>query len=124
MPRISKVSAAAATLAAAAFTVLAPMSAEAKAQDYRDCYTGWVCLWNDENYQGGMIAYGDGASVANLGATWSDKATSIWNRTSRPVCFYEHDNYQPSSLFCLGAGNSSYNVGAAANDKITSLKAF
>jgi hypothetical protein len=92
--------------------------------DYRDCPDHYVCLWGDGNYAGRYVFYPDNnLSVPNVGDRMNDLTTSIWNRTGRTICFYNDSNFQ-GQLLCVGAGGSTANVGAGANDRITSFQAF
>jgi Peptidase inhibitor family I36 len=92
--------------------------------DYRDCPDRYLCLWGDGNYEGRYLFQPEGnLFVPNIGSFMNDLTTSIWNRTGRTVCFYNHINYQ-GQLLCIGAGGSTPNVGAGANDKISSFQPF
>ncbi len=97
------------------------------ATDYRDCPDHYLCLWGDASYAGRYTFYpeGDGGPlfVPNIGNFMNDLTTSIWNRTSRRVCFYRDTNYQ-GLLLCLDGGGSSANIGSGANDKISSFQPF
>ncbi|WP_165495425.1 peptidase inhibitor family I36 protein [Actinomadura roseirufa] len=53
----------------------------------------------------------------------NDLTSSLWNRTGSRVCFYEHTNYGGSLLAIVNAGDWRGNVGATANDKISSWRA-
>jgi hypothetical protein len=92
--------------------------------DYRDCPDRYLCLWGDGNYTGRYRFQPEGnLFVPNIGSAMNDLTTSIWNRTGRTVCFYDHSNYQ-GQLLCLNGGGSTANVGSAANDRISSFQPF
>lgn len=117
--------AAATLMTGATLQLAAPGAAQAATTEYRDCPDHYLCLWGDGNYAGRYTFYPEagGLFVPNIGSRMNDLTTSIWNRTSRRVCFYDNINYQ-SQLLCLNAGASSANVGAGANDKISSFQPF
>ena len=52
----------------------------------RPCPAGWLCLWQDENYQGRMLQFRDVGYDQDL-AQWNfrQKTSSVWNRTARTV---------------------------------------
>lgn len=108
-------------------TVSATDSGKVSALDYRDCPDHYVCLWGDASYAGRYIFVPEGNGsplfVANIGRFMNDLTTSIWNRTSRRICFYRDINYQ-GQLLCMNAGGSSANIGRGANDKISSFQPF
>lgn len=93
--------------------------------DYRDCPDHYLCLWGDASYTGRYTFYPEsgGLFVSNIGDFMNDLTTSIWNRTSRRVCFYNDINYQ-GQLGCLDGGGSTANVGDGANDRISSFQPF
>lgn len=100
----------------------------ASVDDYRDCPDHYLCLWGDASYAGRYIFFPEGDDggplfVPYIGDFMNDLTTSIWNRTSRRVCFYRDANYQ-GLLFCMNGGDSSANIGSDANDQISSLQPF
>lgn len=117
----------AATTIATATASTATPSGTVSVQDYRDCPDHYVCLWGDASYAGRYIFVpeGNGSPLfrSNIGSFMNDLTTSIWNRTSRRICFYRDTNYQ-GLLLCMNPGASSPNIGSGANDKISSFQPF
>ncbi|WP_433432712.1 peptidase inhibitor family I36 protein [Nonomuraea sp. CA-141351] len=107
----------AAACATAALVGAAP--AQAKATAWAECYEGYVCLYGDTNGEGRYLNTA-GPTLRNVGSRMNDLTSSIWNRTSYTVCFYEHADTWGRELVRLGPGGWTANVGSAANDKITS----
>ncbi|MEV8638468.1 peptidase inhibitor family I36 protein [Streptosporangium sp. NPDC051023] len=93
--------------------------AQAKVLAWAECYPGYVCLYGDINGEG-RYRNEAGPTSANVGSQMNDLTSSIWNRTSYTVCFYEHINASGSELVRLGPDQRTSNVGSAANDKISS----
>jgi hypothetical protein len=109
-------------LVAAACTTAALVSAtpaQAKAAAWAECYSGYVCLYGDINGEG-RYSNVAGPTNANVGSRMNDLTSSIWNRTSYTVCFYNDINASGPELLRLGPGGWTGNVGSAANDKISS----
>jgi hypothetical protein len=102
--------------ATAALVSAAPAQAQAA---WAECYSGYVCLYGDTNGQGRYLNTA-GPTNRNVGSRMNDLTTSIWNRTSYTVCFYDHADTWGSELIRLGPGGWTNNVGSAANDRITS----
>ncbi|RBQ18636.1 hypothetical protein DP939_19310 [Spongiactinospora rosea] len=69
----------------------APAQAKATAWDF--CNPGMICLYQHVEGKGAMKAWGErDREVLNVGSDWNDRTSSIWNRSSMTVCFYEHRN--------------------------------
>lgn len=73
---------------ASAAVLAAPGTASA---DTGACPSGKVCLYDGHNETGEFLAI-DG-DVANVGAAWNDRVSSIWNNSNLHVCTYSDANY-------------------------------
>ncbi|MEU5974786.1 peptidase inhibitor family I36 protein [Streptomyces sp. NPDC047315] len=104
-----------------AMTGAAPANAAPAAPaDWRDCTTNSVCVWDHSNYNGAFLA--GGANVPNVGTTMNDRTTSLGNLTRSRICFYDHSSYRGELLASVGPGEWRPNIGAHANDRITSWR--
>ncbi|MFI2209258.1 peptidase inhibitor family I36 protein [Streptomyces sp. NPDC020141] len=101
---------------ALAMTVATPASAAPA--DWRDCPANSVCVWDHSNYEGAFLA--GGVNVSNVGGTMNDRTTSLWNRSGSRICFYQHSNYGGEVLAIVAPGESRPNIGAHANDRVSS----
>ncbi|WP_242908356.1 peptidase inhibitor family I36 protein [Actinomadura terrae] len=87
-----------------------------------DCPNNYVCVWGDINYEGRFL-FVPGTSRANVGDFMNDLTSSLWNRTGSRVCFYQDSDYRGSLLAIVDGGGYRANVGATANDRISSWRA-
>ncbi|WP_078618186.1 MULTISPECIES: peptidase inhibitor family I36 protein [unclassified Streptomyces] len=77
----------------AATAVLAsPVTASADEPVTR-CDEGQICLYDGHNLTGSNLQLQYGVDVPNLGWTWNDRASSVWNRSYWPVCIYTDADY-------------------------------
>ncbi|RBQ17349.1 hypothetical protein DP939_25795 [Spongiactinospora rosea] len=108
--------------AACAMTALISAApAQAGVQDWDNCTSGRVCLYGDTYGRGRFLTF---PGVARHVGKMNDLTSSIWNRSGRNVCFYQHANYGGKLLLEVGAGGSkgawlNY-VGDSVNDRISS----
>lgn len=60
------------------------------------CPSGSFCMWEHEDFNGKMGKLGSShTNLHNLG--WGDRASSVWNRSSKIVRIYRDTNYQGKS---------------------------
>jgi hypothetical protein len=98
---------------------------EAQVQAVIGCPADRICLYLDINYGGGAPGiYATGsADMSRFGPHINDLTSSIWNNTTARWCAYEHANYRGLLLTIEpGPRRAIGYVGAAANDKISSLR--
>ncbi|MFE1290251.1 peptidase inhibitor family I36 protein [Streptomyces sp. NPDC058751] len=79
-----------ATAIASAAVLTAPGTASAAPQDA--CMEGMVCLYDGHNNTGDMVQLYP-VNVPNIGWTWNDRASSVWNRSDGQVCIWTHADY-------------------------------
>jgi hypothetical protein len=107
--------------AACATVAVTPAQAQAQADDpwYR-CPSGYVCLFQYDDGKG-LISPGYGPNNANVGSWFNDRTSSIWNRTTSNVCFYQDSNFG-NYMFTIGAGHWESELPSVFNDKVTSYR--
>jgi hypothetical protein len=57
------------------------------------CEVGQVCLYDGHNLTGNNLQLQFGVDTANLGWTWNDRASSVWNRGEGLVCINTDADY-------------------------------
>ena len=109
---------AASCVALLSVTGIGIVNAPSAAAHYSDCPDTKFCLWQDSGYEG-LYEYSY-KPKPDLG-DFNDRATSFWNRTSDWISVYR-DNSYGYCLANISPGASSYNVGDALNDRISSFR--
>lgn len=117
-----KAAAAAAMVTGLAATALLAGPTPAQAA-FSDCRLGYVCLWQHNSYNGRIFMVRMDENIPNIGsyADMNDRTTSIWNRTTRNVEFFQDSNYR-GYLFTFGPFHSSAAIQPQHNDRITSFR--
>ncbi|MFF5157762.1 peptidase inhibitor family I36 protein [Streptomyces sp. NPDC000348] len=113
-PRLRRVLLSAAVLAGA----LATLDAPAAHAHYSQCPSGHFCVWQHSSYEGRFFS--SDRDTPNVGSHMNDRTTSFWNRSSRVVCLYRHENYG-YDLGCYAPGASSAAL-QIHNDQLTSFR--
>ena len=93
-----------------------------------DCPSGYLCLWEDVNFQGRMLRFRD-SGVQDLGKwRFKDKTSSAYNKTGRPVqlinTYYLRNDIFPLSANHYSALLTTYPApgGGTWNDKVDKIK--
>ncbi|GJF27506.1 hypothetical protein KNE206_02060 [Kitasatospora sp. NE20-6] len=87
------------------------------------CQVGWVCLYNDESFQGGMWYHGDAAGTYNLSG-FNDIASSwINNSWYRDAKWFWGANASGGSA-CMNTNSSKISVGWYNNDEASSVVVY
>lgn len=96
---------------------------------YSQCTTNRFCLWEHSSYNGKF--YSSTGSVARVGTSFNDLATSAWNRTPYWVTVFEHDDHVPGSVcnvtlcfklcYVLPPGGSTAAFPTPFNDRASSF---
>ncbi|MEO3811185.1 peptidase inhibitor family I36 protein [Sphaerisporangium sp. B11E5] len=107
--------------AACATAGVTPAQAQTKAMAWGPCAAGYVCLYEHTAGEG-FIRAGYGPNTANVGTTFNDRASSVWNLTSSTVCFYRNANFV-GYLFSVSPGGWIAVMEPADNDEVTSYGA-
>lgn len=91
---------------------------------FGDCPPDWVCLWEHTDFAGTMIQVHDCCGWLNLADVGFNNKMSSWrNRRGVDAKVAEFAGGGGERL-CLNNGSSDNNVGAAWNDRATSVKVF
>ncbi|PZG19827.1 hypothetical protein C1I98_37805 [Spongiactinospora gelatinilytica] len=90
--------------ACAAATLVTAAPAQAKVMAWEFCKPGMVCLWEHDYGTGAMKGWGEGdREMLYVGNDINDKTSSLWNRTSRTICFYTEHNLDGIGI-AVGSG--------------------
>jgi hypothetical protein len=86
-----------------------------------DCPAGWLCLYQDANFQGRMLKFRDNQWQQLSGYGFNDKTSSWKNRLGRAACLSW--NWPPGSKkVSLSANGESTHMGSW-NDEASGVKA-
>ncbi|MDF5751445.1 peptidase inhibitor family I36 protein [Spongiactinospora sp. TRM90649] len=105
----------AAACAVTALVTAAPAQAKVAAWDF--CDPGRVCVY--QHFEGNGLVWEGGTEKASLGAG-NDRASSLWNRSDKSICFYIDQNYGGVRIK-IAAGGWLDRIGYL-NDQISSWR--
>jgi hypothetical protein len=114
-----KSAAVATAIVGSAFGAMAVTAGTASA-DINVCKGGYVCLFDNDNFNGDSYRTVAGGSF-NVPGFFNDRTTSVFNNSGINYCFFKDANFSGLS-FGLNAGVRTSNVGTVFNDSITSFK--
>lgn len=101
-----------------------PSAVEGSTVAFGDCPQDWVCLWEHTDFAGTMIQIQACCGWLNLADVGFNNKMSSWrNRRGVDAKVAEFADGGGERL-CLGNGSSDNNVGAAWNDRASSVKVF
>lgn len=91
---------------------------------YTDCPSGYVCVWNDNNFspQNTMVKSTVASGHWNLPSGPQDEVSSWYNRTASRKCLLDYWNGTTYTLGYLNAGARTAYVGDAANDRADAVE--
>lgn len=96
----------------------APQAAALAAQD---CPSGWLCLYEHNDFKGLMKKFKDNKWQQLSGYGFNDKASSWKNRLGRDACLSWDWPHQGSRKVSLSSGGSSTQLGSW-NDEASGVK--
>ncbi|MFJ5265300.1 peptidase inhibitor family I36 protein [Streptomyces sp. NPDC088387] len=82
-----------------------------------DCPSGWFCFWDGGSYTGsmGQLSSCGWQDLDDFG--WSDRVSSVYNRTSDDVRYYNHHDSGDELLFTNQAGKNGNLTTGTSNNK-------
>jgi hypothetical protein len=94
-----------------------------EAASFGECPDGWVCIWEDSNYEGRMLKFQDRGYWQDLSVYGFNDKTSSWrNRINQDARLSEHAG-GAGSLLCMQPNSSSSGVGQF-NDLASSIRLY
>jgi hypothetical protein len=102
---------------AAAILPLTVTPAMADLGDADKCPSDYVCMWEDNNYNGSMyVKYRDGSKTGNKydigGFNGDNEISAVVNNTGWLLVMYDNDNYTGSRA-CVRPYSKSANLGSS-----------
>lgn len=91
---------------------------------YSDCPSGWLCLWEDEDYGGRMLQFQSTGYWQNLTDYGFNDEMSSWRNRRANDSKWAWNTGGGGTVRCMDSGSSSSYVGSGDNDEASSIRNF
>jgi hypothetical protein len=104
--------------------VAVPATARTKRTSAADCWAGWSCLFDGQNYSGRILRFADAGTWQNMASySFNNDARALYDHKDNKATLYaaDPDGGGPTPM-CNHAGEADATLGASWDQNISSIK--